>query len=114
VPNRIKGTDTSSIDAGTSRAVERLSRVAPASSSTTPTTAQTASATDSVSLTQTAHSLASLQEAVAGAPEIDAGRVATISNAIQQGQYTPDPARIADRLLQLERDLNSASRRQPS
>jgi negative regulator of flagellin synthesis FlgM len=114
MPNRIQGSDTSSVDVGTSRTIERLSRVAPPSSPTSQTTAQSASVADSVSITDTARRLASLQEAVAGTPEIDAGRVATISNAIQQGHYSPDPAKIADRLMQLESDLNAASRRQKS
>ena len=102
MPTRIKGSDTSAVDAGASRSVERLRRSAPVSSATTPAAATTS---DSVSITDTARRLAALQETVAGMPEIDAGRVAALSQAIEKGQYAADPHKIADRLLQLERDL---------
>jgi negative regulator of flagellin synthesis FlgM len=114
VANRIQGSDTGSIDTGASRTVERLRAVAPAGSPTTASSAQSSTPSDSVSITDAARSMASLQDAVAGTPEVDAGRVAALSNAIQQGQYMPDPAKIADRLLQLESDLSAASRRQKS
>lgn len=110
--SRIKGSDPSAIDAGTSRSVERLRRSAPIGSATTAANKQTES--DSVSITDAARRLAALQEAVASMPEVDAGRVAAISQAIEQGQYAADPRKIADRLLQLERDLAAAGQRKSS
>ena len=107
--NRIERGDASAVDTGTSRTVERLRPTAPVGATTAaPVTAHA----DSVSITDTARRLAALQEAMVGMPEIDAGRVAALSQAIEQGQYAADPRKIADRLLQLERDLAAAGRRE--
>ena len=47
-------------------------------------------------------------------PEVDATRVAKLRQAIDHGQYHADPEKIADRLLQLERDLADARQRRKS
>lgn len=107
MPNRIKGSDSSVVDTGTSRAIERLRPAAPVGSATT----AAAAPADSVNITDAARRLAALRDVVAGTPDIDGGRVAALSQAIEQGQYAADPRRIADRLLQLERDLAAAGRR---
>lgn len=112
--SRIKGSDTSAVDAGTSRTVERLRRTAPAGSATLSAKTTTDKTSDNVSITDTAHRLAALQELVKGSPDIDAGRVAVLSQAIEHGQYSADPRKIADRLLQLERDLTAAIQRKQS
>lgn len=106
--NRIKGTDTSAVEAGTGRVIARVQSV-PAVGGTD-SQAPAGPAGDSVSLTDTALRLAALQEKVAALPDVDAGRVAELRQAIEQGQYRADPAAIADRLLQLERDLGVAGR----
>jgi negative regulator of flagellin synthesis FlgM len=108
MPNRIKGSDSSVVDTGTSRAIERLRPAAPVGSATTAAAAPPA---DSVNITDTARRLAALRDVVAGTPDIDGGRVAALSQAIEQGQYAADPRKIADRLLQLERDLAAAGQR---
>jgi negative regulator of flagellin synthesis FlgM len=111
VTTRIKGTDTSAVDAGTSRPLERVRRAAPAGS----TSSSTPSApTESVNITDTARRLAALQETIALMPDIDAARVTELRQAIERGQYHADPEKIADRLLQLERDLADASQRRKS
>lgn len=106
--DRIKGSDSSVVDTGTSRAIERLRPAAPAGSATT---AAATAHDDSVTITDTARRIAALRDAIASTPEVDAGRVAALSRAIEQGQYAADPRKIADRLLQLERDLASAGQR---
>ena len=60
-------------------------------------------------ITQSARSLAALSQIVNDTPDIDAGRVAAVQQAIDSGQYTVSPERIAARLLQLEQDLGSAT-----
>jgi negative regulator of flagellin synthesis FlgM len=112
VTNRIKGSDPSTVDASTSRSVERLRGSAPVGTAAASVNKQIEG--DSVSITDAARRLAALQEAVASMPEVDAGRVAAISQAIEQGQYAADPHKIADRLLQLERDLAAAGQRKSS
>ena len=110
MPNRIEGSDTSAVDSGANRPVERVRHSAPVPTATAPV----AKPGDSVNITDTARRLAALQETVASMPEIDAGRVAALAQAIEQGQYAADPNKIAERLLQLESDLAAASQRRIS
>ena len=105
--NRIKGLDGGSIGPGNSNPIEKIrisSAVNSASAESSP-----AAQTDSVHITQSARSMAALAQAVSDAPDIDTGRVAAVQQAIDSGQYTVSPARIADRLMQLEQDLGSAT-----
>lgn len=108
---RIKGGDTSAVETGSNRAVERVRRTAPASPATSTTPGTT---TESVSITDTARRLAALQETIAGMPDVDAARVTELRQAIEHGQYHANPQKIADRLMQLERDLADASQRRQS
>ena len=109
--NRIERSDASAVDTGSSQTIERARPAAPVGSTLTTAVAL---APDSVSITDTERRLAALQEIVAGSPEIDAGRVAALSQVIERGQYAADPRKIADRLLQFERDLAAAGRRERS
>jgi negative regulator of flagellin synthesis FlgM len=107
VANRIKGLDGGSIGPGSSNPIEKIrisTTVNPAGGDSSPT-----AQTDSVHITQSARSLAALAQAVNDSPDIDAGRVAAVQQAIDSGQYIVNPERIASRLLQLEQDLSSAS-----
>jgi negative regulator of flagellin synthesis FlgM len=111
VSTRIKGSDTSAVDAGATRTVERVRRSAPAGQAAR---AAPGVQTESVNITDTAHRLAALQLTIAGLPEIDANRVTELRQAIERGQYQANPEKIADRLLQLEQDLAAAGQRRKS
>ena len=102
MPTRIKGTDTSAVDAGKARGVGgvRSSASVPVQTTTPATTSA-----DSVSITDAARRLAALQEHIASLPEVDAQRVTELRQAIEQGKYHANPSAIADKLLQLENDL---------
>lgn len=105
---RIKASDVGGVDTGGNRPVERLARTASANSATQP---NAGTPTESYTITDTAHRLAALQESIAAMPEVDAARVTTVRTAIEKGQYTTSPEKIADRLLQLEGDLAAATQR---
>ena len=60
---------------------------------------------ESVHITDSARALAALSQAVQSTPEVDAGRVATLQQAIANGNYSIDSDRIAARMLQVEQDL---------
>jgi negative regulator of flagellin synthesis FlgM len=60
---------------------------------------------DTVTLTSSARSLQKIEEAVAKAPVVNAGKVAAIKQAINSGTYQIDAGRVADKLLQFERGL---------
>ena len=98
---RIKGTDSSPVESGGTRAVEGVRRSTPVTSGDKP--AQ--SGADSVHITDSARQLASLEQAIREVPEVDTQRVAVLQQSIERGQYRIDAERIADRLLQLEGDI---------
>lgn len=57
---------------------------------------------DSLSLTDTATRLRSLEASLTELPEVDEERVAAIRQALEEGSYQVDAARIADKLLKFE------------
>ena len=107
MPNRIKGLDGGSIGPGSSNPIETIRISKPVS----PAGADSSSKpdADSVHITQSARSLATLSQAVQDSPDIDSGRVAAAQQALKAGTYRINPERIASRMLQLEQDLNAAT-----
>jgi negative regulator of flagellin synthesis FlgM len=61
--------------------------------------------TDHVTLTDSARSLQKIEEAIAKAPVVDSAKVAAIKQAVGSGTYQIDTGRVADKLLNFERDL---------
>ncbi len=66
---------------------------------------RTSSGADRVALSETAQRLKGLAEMAAAGSEIDAGKVERIRAQIAEGQYHVDPAKLAGRMLDLEREL---------
>lgn len=64
-----------------------------------------APAADQVTLTGSARFLQKLSEAVAGAPVVNAAKVASAKQAIQSGTYKVDAGQVADKLMKFERGL---------
>jgi negative regulator of flagellin synthesis FlgM len=62
-----------------------------------------------VSITDSARQLAALEQAVKAMPNVNEARVAEIRKAIQDGRYTVDPEKIADKLMQMEQSLQVAA-----
>ena len=93
-PVPVKGTSSS-----TGSAVKAQSGPAPG---TAPAAAGTA---DKVSLTGSAVTLQKLSEAVASAPVVNAQKVATVKQSVQDGTYQVDAGRVADKLIKFESEL---------
>ena len=108
----IKGTEAGALNLDAGPAVERVRNSAPVSPSNPPGN-QTA-APDRVNITGAARTLAALQDAIAASPEIDMKRVDQLRQSVDRGTYVPNPAKIADRLLQLEADIAAATGRNPA
>jgi negative regulator of flagellin synthesis FlgM len=105
VANKIGGFENRPVLTGADRPVERADpRAQPGQSSAA------TSADSSVTLTDAALRLASLERAVAGVPEVDMARVTELRSAIESGRYSVDAERIAARLLDLERELAAVAR----
>jgi negative regulator of flagellin synthesis FlgM len=108
VTNRIKGPDGGSIGAGGNSPVEKIRGSNAVGSAGSGSTTAGGSGSDSVQITDSARAMASLSQAVNAEPDVDTARVAALQQAIGSGQYSIDPQRIANRLLQTEQDLGSA------
>ena len=103
--DRIKGLDSSSLGASSSGSpIEQIR----ASTAVSTATSAPQPSVDSVNITDSARRLFALAQAVQDSPEVDAERVAALQHAIASGQYTINPDRVADRLLQMEQDLVAA------
>jgi negative regulator of flagellin synthesis FlgM len=89
----IKGTNSNSVVADKSQT----------NSSATP--APAAQTGDTVTLTDSARSLQKIEEAVAKAPVVDAAKVDSIKQAVQNGTYQVNAGRVAGKMLQFERGL---------
>lgn len=63
------------------------------------------SAVDTVSLTDTATQLQSLQQTLADAPVVDNDRVSALKAAIAEGSYNVDPAELANNMINFEQQL---------
>ena len=74
--------------------------------SATPSSASTPAAADQVSLTASAALLKELEKGIAGLPIVDTGRVEAVQRALATGTFRVDPARTADKLMQLELIIN--------
>lgn len=83
-----------------SRAVQRSDAAADATASR-----RTAAAADAVELTGTAARLKAIEARLAAIPEVDQARVKAARERLESGDYRPDPARIAAKLLRMDRDL---------
>jgi negative regulator of flagellin synthesis FlgM len=60
------------------------------------------STTDTVSLSDNAVQLGKLENTVVSTPVVDTQRVEQVKQAIKDGSYEIDPARVADKLMQFE------------
>tara|TARA_R110002050_G_scaffold57423_3_gene129038 strand:+ start:179023 stop:179334 length:312 start_codon:yes stop_codon:yes gene_type:complete len=74
-------------------------------SNTTRDVSGNSSRVDTVSLTDTATQLQSLQQTLADAPVVDSDRVSAIKAAISDGSYNVDPAELANNMIKLEQQL---------
>jgi flagellar biosynthesis anti-sigma factor FlgM len=105
VSTRIKGPESGAIEgAGRGRAVERVRTVNRPPDAGTPEQGQT----ESVHITAAAHQLLALQKSIEELPDVNAGRVEKLKLDIAQNKHQINSGRIADRLLQLEGELDAA------
>ena len=101
VPDKIHGFNASDAAApvkGSSGGVSAADKNRGAAAGTT-----AAPSADHVTLTGSARILQKLSEAVAGAPVVNAAKVAAVKQAVQTGSYQVDSGRVADKLLNFER-----------
>ncbi len=60
---------------------------------------------DSINLTNSATRIKALEELVAHLPIVDTKKIEQIQNSINDGTYEINPERIAEKMIQFEKDL---------
>jgi negative regulator of flagellin synthesis FlgM len=106
VTNKISGYQNRPVQVGTEKSVSRPRGPAPGATETS----ASSSGASPVQITDRARQLAALERAVAAQPIVNEARVAEIRLAIEEGGYEVAPERIADKLIQMERELKSAEK----
>ena len=104
---RVKGSEGGSVDAtGRSRAISRALPTPPAGAAGSPSPDDV----ESVHITGAALQLLALQQQIGETPDINVARVEQLRADINQNRYLIDASRIADRLVQLEGDLQASTK----
>ena len=106
MPNKISGynaTDAGAKVLGSSSGVQAADKTQGAAAAAA--AGNVPPAGDQVTLTGSARLLQKLSEAVAGAPVVNAAKVASVKLAIQNGTYKVDAGQVADKLMKFERGL---------
>lgn len=63
------------------------------------------STNDSVDLTKTATQIQQIEQSLASIPIVDNSKVKAVSESIEQGQYQINEEKIADRIIDIEKDI---------
>ena len=64
--------------------------------------------TDTVTLTEAAAQLHQVEQFIKAAPVTDSQRIEQVQSAITNGNYDPDPAQVAGKMLNFESALNAS------
>jgi negative regulator of flagellin synthesis FlgM len=68
-------------------------------------------ATGEVHITDTATTMASIEQSLRDSPAVDSAKVAQLQSAIEQGTYQVNPEHVATQLMQMERALAGLSKK---
>lgn len=98
---KISGYQNRPVQVGTDKSVPRARDTGTSSADT----AASANDSNAVQITGAARQLAALEQAVKSLPIVDEARVAEVRQAIEEGRYHVAPERIAEKLLQMNREL---------
>lgn len=99
--NEINGLNSGKTQSSSDRHVQNIKRDN-AKNTENSAASSTASASDKVSLTDTASKLKALEKQLASEPEVNEQRVSDVSDAVKSGQYKVDPERVANKMMDFE------------
>jgi flagellar biosynthesis anti-sigma factor FlgM len=102
VPNKISGLEPKAARVSAAAAVR------PAAGAATGAGDHAGTAAAEVHLTGASRNLAALEQSLRAMPAVDELHVAAVKQRLQEGQYSIDAQRSADRLLRMEADLAQA------
>lgn len=60
---------------------------------------------DSVQLTEEVSRIQQIEQSLASIPIVNAGRVKAVSDALEDGSYTVDAERVADKIIEMETEM---------
>jgi|GEM_PF-2000249 len=92
----------------TGKAVDPPAKPSPSRKETRSQAGDSPPASDSVQLTDVAAKLKQAQEALAAGSVIDTDLVARVADALQSGSYKIDAEQIAEKMIEMERQLPGA------
>ncbi len=99
VSNTINSLESKPVRSSPASAVQRRLENAPDS-------ADTPTADADVQLTGASRNLTNIAQSLLEQPAVDEARVAAVKAKIEDGSYSVDPQRVADKLLRLQSDLS--------
>ena len=70
--------------------------------------AETAVSSSNIDVSDTARTLAALEEKIASTPVVSEARVEAVRRALDEGRYHVDAQRVADKMMRFESDLLAA------
>jgi len=97
--NKISGIDGRPVQVGGGAPVSRVR------DTTDGRKAETTGTTSNIDVSDTARTLAALEEQIAGLPVVSESRVDAVRRALDEGRYHVDAQRVADKMLRFEGDL---------
>ena len=100
--NKISGIDGRPVQVGGGAPVSR------ARDTTDGRKAETTGTASNIDVSDTARTLAALEEKLAGMPVVNEARVDAVRRALDEGRYHVDAQRLADKMLRFEGDLLAA------
>ena len=101
MPNDISGINSGRSQQSSDRQVDTVRRDDSASASRNGSTSHS----DTVSITDMASRLQSLEQKLATQPDVDQAHINRVRDAISRGEYRVDPDRVADKMLDFESDF---------
>lgn len=100
--NKISGIDGRPVQVGGGAPVSRVR------DTTDGRKTETAASPSNIDVSDTARTLAALEEKIAGMPVVSEARVEAVRRALDEGRYHVDAQRVADKMMRFESDLLAA------
>jgi negative regulator of flagellin synthesis FlgM len=100
--NKISGIDGRPVQVGGGAPVSRVR------STTDGSKAETTTSSSNIDVSDTARTLAALEDKISGIPAVNDSRVEAVRRALDEGRYHVDAQRVADKMMRFEGDLLAA------
>lgn len=100
--NKISGIDGRPVQVGGGAPVSRVR------DTTDGRKTETTGSQSNVDVSETARTLAALEDKISGLPAVSEARVEAVRRALEEGRYHVDAQRVADKIMRFEGDLLAA------